>query len=79
MYTVKDLNAKGTLDNFSGDFLVPSYRGATFLDPKGRGASTGYDTAVALPTGAGDEDVLKKENIKNISPSSGKAVFSTAK
>lgn len=33
---------------------MPSYRGATFLDPKGRGAATGYDTAVALPA-AGDD------------------------
>ncbi len=34
LFTVKQLNAKGTLDSFSGDFNVPSYRGATFLDPK---------------------------------------------
>jgi photosystem II oxygen-evolving enhancer protein 1 len=80
MYTIKDLKASGKLSNFGGEFLVPSYRGATFLDPKGRGASTGYDTAGALPAGgAGDEEELVKENIKNIAPGKGKAVFSTAK
>lgn len=34
LFTVKQLNAKGNLDSFSGDFEVPSYRGSTFLDPK---------------------------------------------
>ena len=34
LFTVKELEAKGTLDAFGGDFKVPSYRGATFLDPK---------------------------------------------
>jgi hypothetical protein len=36
LFTVKNLNAKGTLDAFGGEFVVPSYRGATFLDPKVR-------------------------------------------
>lgn len=40
---------QGSADGFGGEFVVPSYRGATFLDPKGRGAATGYDNAVALP------------------------------
>ena len=48
---------QGTADGFGGEFVVPSYRGATFLDPKGRGAATGYDTAVALPA-AGDDGAL---------------------
>lgn len=34
LFTVKELNAKGTLDGFGGDFTVPSYRGSSFLDPK---------------------------------------------
>ena len=34
--------------DFVGKFNVPSYRGATFLDPKGRGIASGYDSAVAL-------------------------------
>ncbi|MEL4894826.1 photosystem II manganese-stabilizing polypeptide [Crocosphaera sp. Alani8] len=42
--------------DFEGEFRVPSYRGATFLDPKGRGLATGYDNAVALPATADKED-----------------------
>jgi Manganese-stabilising protein / photosystem II polypeptide len=34
LFTIKELAAKGTLDGFGGDFLVPSYRGSSFLDPK---------------------------------------------
>ena len=28
------VQAKGPVDGFGGDFVVPSYRGSTFLDPK---------------------------------------------
>ena len=34
LFTIKELQAKGNLDGFGGDFLVPSYRGSSFLDPK---------------------------------------------
>lgn len=34
LFTVKELNAKGSLEGFGGDFTVPSYRGSSFLDPK---------------------------------------------
>lgn len=78
LFTVKQLNAKGSADAFSGTFTVPSYRGSSFLDPKGRGGSTGYDTAVALPA-AGDAEELEKENIKSTAASKGTAVFSIAK
>merc|ERR1712227_761173 len=64
LLTVKQLNASGSLENFGGEFNVPSYRGSSFLDPKGRGGSTGYDTAVALPA-RGDDEELAKENTKN--------------
>jgi len=55
LFTVKDLVAKGSGDTFQpgfqmgGDFTTPSYRTGLFLDPKGRGGTTGYDMAVALP------------------------------
>ena len=52
--------------DFVGKFNVPSYRGATFLDPKGRGIATGYDSAVALPAGADLEDYTEA-NIKQVS------------
>ena len=38
LFTIKQFDGKGTLDNIAGDFVVPSYRGATFLDPKVRAA-----------------------------------------
>lgn len=78
LFTVKELVAKGTADAFGGEFEVPSYRGSTFLDPKGRGAATGYDTAVALPA-AGDSEELAKENAKSAAGMKGQAVFSIAK
>jgi photosystem II oxygen-evolving enhancer protein 1 len=78
LLTVKQLIAYGTLDNFGGDFNVPSYRGSSFLDPKGRGGSTGYDTAVGLPA-RGDEVALMRENTKNTTALKGTIVLSTAK
>ncbi|KAG6524678.1 oxygen-evolving enhancer protein 1, chloroplastic [Zingiber officinale] len=80
LFTVKQLVATGKPDSFSGKFLVPSYRGSSFLDPKGRGGSTGYDNAVALPAGGrGDEEELSKENIKNVSSSTGTITLSVTK
>ncbi|CAI9110048.1 OLC1v1010010C1 [Oldenlandia corymbosa var. corymbosa] len=77
LFTIKQLVASGSPSNFSGEFLVPSYRGSSFLDPKGRGGSTGYDNAVALPAGGrGDEEELQKENIKNAASSTGKITLS---
>merc|ERR1712159_711886 len=78
LLTVKQLTANGSLDNFGGEFNVPSYRGSSFLDPKGRGGSTGYDTAVALPA-RGDDEELAKENTKNTAALKGSIVLSTAK
>jgi photosystem II oxygen-evolving enhancer protein 1 len=72
LFTVKDLVAKGNGGSFKpgfqmgGDFNVPSYRTGLFLDPKGRGGTTGYDMAVALPglqSGVeGDEELFKENN-----------------
>ena len=42
LFTIKQLDAKGTLDSFSGDFTVPSYRGSSFLDPKVRRGCSGW-------------------------------------
>lgn len=71
-------HTQGTADGFKGEFTVPSYRGSSFLDPKGRGASTGYDNAVALPA-AGDSEELEKENNKSTKALKGEAIFSIAK
>ncbi|KAK6116192.1 hypothetical protein DH2020_050065 [Rehmannia glutinosa] len=80
LFTIKQLVASGKPDSFGGEFLVPSYRGSSFLDPKGRGGSTGYDNAVALPAGGrGDEEELAKENNKNVASSTGKITLSVTK
>lgn len=71
LFTIKDLVAKSqagldgisTSTDFQGQFKVPSYRSAGFLDPKGRGEATGYDNAVAMP-GRADVDELNRTNVK---------------
>jgi len=73
LFTVKDLVAKGNGNvfkpgfQFGGDFNTPSYRTGLFLDPKGRGGTTGYDMAVALPglqSGEEGDDEMFMENNK---------------
>ncbi|MGB3292364.1 MAG: photosystem II manganese-stabilizing polypeptide [Phormidesmis sp.] len=71
LFTIKGLKAKSqpglnavtTSTDFIGNFRVPSYRTSNFLDPKGRGLTTGYDNAVALP-GRADANDLSRENVK---------------
>ncbi len=38
-----------TSTDFEGETDIPTYRGANFIDPKGRGLAIGYDAAEALP------------------------------
>merc|ERR1719487_1874487 len=73
LFTVKNLVARSdstsgidTNTKFAGKFTVPSYRTGLFLDPKGRGTTTGYDQAVALPAlqAGGDESMFKENNKK---------------
>ena len=81
LFTVKDLVAKGSGNTFKpgfqmgGDFSTPSYRTGLFLDPKGRGGTTGYDMAVALPglqSGEEGDDELFKENNKTFDITTGR-------
>merc|ERR1719445_1028358 len=81
LFTVKDLVASGTGDTFKpgfqmgGQFNTPSYRTGLFLDPKGRGGTTGYDMAVALPglqSGEEGDDELFKENNKTFDITQGR-------
>merc|ERR1719410_1681333 len=81
LFTVKDLVAKGNGNTFKpgfqmgGDFNTPSYRTGLFLDPKGRGGTTGYDMAVALPGQSGTEegdDELFGENNKTFDVTKGR-------
>jgi photosystem II oxygen-evolving enhancer protein 1 len=81
LFSVKDLVAKGNGDTFKpgfqmgGDTNTPSYRTGLFLDPKGRGGTTGYDMAVALPglqSGEEGDDELFKENNKTFDITQGR-------
>jgi len=81
LFTVKGLVAKGTGSSFKpgyqmgGEFTTPSYRTGLFLDPKGRGGTTGYDMAVALPglqSGEEGDDELFKENNKTFDITKGR-------
>jgi len=86
LFTVKDLIAQtkpgltsvNTSTDFEGEFKVPSYRGAAFLDPKGRGVVTGYDNAVALPGQADSED-LNRANVKQAESLKGRISLQVAK
>ena len=60
VFSSKELNATAegaaitTSTDFSGSYRVPSYRTSNFLDPKARGLTTGYSSAVGLVP-AGDD------------------------
>jgi photosystem II oxygen-evolving enhancer protein 1 len=86
LFTVKELVATSqpgvekidTSTDFSGEYKVPSYRGSVFLDPKGRGVASGYDSANALQAEekgrAGD-----RKNTKRAQTMKGKITFEVAK
>ena len=76
--TQPDLTSINTSTDFEGDFKVPSYRGATFLDPKGRGVASGYDNAVALPSQA-DSEELRRANVKRVQSGEGHISLNVAK
>ncbi|MGG6269652.1 photosystem II manganese-stabilizing polypeptide [Leptolyngbya sp. AN03gr2] len=86
LFTIKGLEATtapgstsiNTSTDFIGQFRVPSYRTSNFLDPKGRGLTTGYDNAVALPASA-DSEELKKENVKRFQLDKGTISLQVAK
>ncbi len=86
LFTIKSLVAKSqpnmnsvnTSTDFEGEFKVPSYRGAVFLDPKGRGVASGYDNAVALPSQA-DVDELARSNTKRFESRNGRISLQIAK
>ena len=72
LFTVKGLSVKSqpnmtslnTSTDFKGIYNVPSYRGSSFLDPKGRGVTSGYDNAVALPASSDNKEFVKA-NVKS--------------
>jgi photosystem II oxygen-evolving enhancer protein 1 len=86
LFTIKNLVAKSqpglseitTSTDFEGQFKVPSYRGSSFLDPKGRGEATGYDNAVAIPARS-DSDQLVRANVKRTELGQGKISLQISK
>lgn len=83
-FSSKELVATGTgtglttSTDFSGPYRAPSYRTSNFLDPKGRGLTTGYSSAVGLVP-AGDDDKLRKETIKRYVDGTGTMELSITK
>jgi photosystem II oxygen-evolving enhancer protein 1 len=86
LFTVKELIANSqpgvesitTSTDFAGEYKVPSYRGAVFLDPKGRGVASGYDSANALQAEAKSREGDRK-NTKRAQTMKGKIKFEVAK
>jgi photosystem II oxygen-evolving enhancer protein 1 len=81
-FSSKQLVATGTGSSFStstdlsGPYRAPSYRTSNFLDPKGRGLTTGYSSAMGLVP-AGDE--FSDETIKRYVDGTGTMNFSITK
>ena len=86
LFTVKNLVASTEFGQYSidpstdfkGEFRVPSYRGAVFLDPKGRSVASGYDNAVALPARADDKN-FSRANVKEFVARNGEMELNVTK
>ena len=83
-FSSKELNATAdgaaitTSTDLNGSYRVPSYRTSNFLDPKGRGLTTGYSSAMGLVP-AGDDADLLKENVKRYVDGTGSMNLSITK
>lgn len=57
MFTARNMSLQSdpAAGELRGDYTVPSYRGATFMDPKGRGAAQGYQHTVGLQAAPEEE------------------------
>ncbi len=86
LFTIKELVATtqpnlqsiNTSTDFEGEYRVPEYRTAAFLDPKGRGMSAGYANSPGLLTGA-DSEKLARSNTKVFESEKGKISLQIAK
>jgi len=58
----------------AGNFDVRPYRTSSFIDPKGRGLSVGYDAAVGIPIQA-DREKFSHQNNKSFEVKQGKIVL----
>lgn len=75
--TGPNITSVTTSTDFEGEYSVPSYRTSNFLDPKGRGLTSGYSSAVALPQA--NENELAQANVKRFSLSKGNISMKIAK
>ena len=71
--------ALSTSTDFSGSYRVPSYRTSNFLDPKGRGLTTGVEYTQGLVGLGADSDGLERENIKRYVDGTGTMELSITK
>ena len=76
LLATSDGSALTTSTDFEGPYRAPSYRTSNFLDPKGRGLTTGYSSAVGLVP-AGDE--FTGETVKRYVDGSGTMNLSITK
>ncbi|MFO7628305.1 MAG: photosystem II manganese-stabilizing polypeptide [Prochlorococcaceae cyanobacterium] len=82
VFSSKELDATAdgaaitTSTDFTGSFRVPSYRTSNFLDPKGRGLTTGVEYTQGLVGLGADADGLERENIKRYVDGTGTMEFS---
>ncbi len=75
LFTIKGLvatsqpgiNGINSSTDLKGEFRVPSYRTSNFLDPKGRGLTTGYESAVGLPASTDAEELARENNKRFLS------------
>ncbi len=85
VFSSKELNASGegaalsTSTDISGSYRVPSYRTSNFLDPKGRGLTTGVDYTQGLVGLGADSEGLERENFKRYVDGTGTMELSITK
>lgn len=76
---VADGAAITTSTDFSGSYRVPSYRTSNFLDPKGRGLTTGVGYAQGLVGLGSGNDEIERENVKRYIDGTGTMSLSITK
>lgn len=78
LQTQPDISSITTSTDFQGTYDVPPYRTSNFLDPKGRGLTTGYSYAVARPAAEENSD-LDRANNKQYNVGQGALALQVAK
>jgi photosystem II oxygen-evolving enhancer protein 1 len=68
-----------TSTDFSGSYRTPSYRTSNFLDPKGRGLTTGVEYAQGLVALQSGNEEIANENIKRYVDGTGTMELSITK